>query len=88
MSFSSAAVGSRVPSRRKAKRTRAAAVGPACFSICSPSTRAASTNWGSSSSTSACSGVLVVWRRAVQTSRLGTSKAVMFGIGAVRFQTV
>ena len=49
--------------------------------------RAASTNCTSFSSTSACSGVFVRPRATVQTSRVGASKASMFGSGAVRFHT-
>ena len=45
-------------------------------------------NCGSFSVTSAWSGVFVVGRRTVQVSRLGASKAVRAGGGAVRFQNV
>ena len=48
----------------------------------------ASTNCTSLSSTSACSGVVVVGRATVQISRLGASNATMFGGGTVRFQYV
>ena len=58
------------------------------FSSCSASTRAASTNCGSFSSTSACSGVAVTSRFAVQTSRDTASKVIIDGGGDVRLQNV
>ena len=50
--------------------------------------RAASTNCGSFSVTSACSGVLVRSRRTVQVSRLGALKMSIDAGGAARFQNV
>ena len=57
-----------------------------CVRIRSANARAASTNCGSFKVTSACSGVDVVGRATVHTSRFGASNVVMFGGGAVRFQ--
>jgi hypothetical protein len=56
------------------------------FSTASASRRAASTNCGSFSVTSAWSGVFVRSRRTVQTSRVGALKTSMLGEGAWRFQ--
>ena len=50
--------------------------------------RAASTNCGSFSSTSDCSGVAVTSRFAVQTSRDIASNVAIAGGGSVRFQNV
>ena len=52
------------------------------------STRAASTNCGSLSSTSACSGVLVRCRLTVQKRRSAASKLIADGGGDERFHTV
>ena len=66
----------------------ASGLSPPSFSAVCARCRAASTNCGSFSVTSACSGVLVRSRRTVQTSRLGALKMSIDAGGAARFQNV
>ena len=73
---------------RKAQRSRRGRRRRRAQRMRSAKARAASTNWASLSGTRAWSGVVVLGRATVQTSRFGASKAAMFGGGTVRFQNV
>ena len=70
------------------KSSRSSSSSPPSFSACSARCRAASTNCGSFSVTSACSGVFVRSRRTVQVSRFGALKMSIEAGGAARFQNV
>ena len=58
----------------------------ASFIMRSARKREASTNCGSFMVTKAWSGVFILGRLTVQTSRVGASKSTMLGGGALRFQ--
>ena len=73
-------------STRRAIFEITAGISPPLFISASARRRAASTNCGSFSVTSACSGVFVRSRRTVQASRVGALKTSMFGDGDWRFQ--
>src|SRR5436309_1462498 len=80
----SGAVGRRAVHNRNARTARSSGAAAASLSVRAARARAASKKTGSLSVVSACSGVLVRTRRAVQNSRLGASKTVRLGSGAVR----
>ncbi len=80
--------GARPINARNAPRFRAASSFRKCVNSCAASTRAASTNCGSLSSTSDWSGVAVTSRLAVQTSRDTASNVAIDGGGEVRRQNV